>query len=212
MLNYIVVVYIVYKIKYCLKCIQSSRVKRWRQFSIREVKHQVYVKRQTRIFTTWSSFPFNCHLLYIICTLKLALSHNFLSIRIVFICFYLLIFYFEEFSTWFWRLNSSLLHDHAYPGNRVSEELFYVVTLKPSNSICDYNGKLVHIDTYKLYLSVRVFYCLTRPTNRRHFYLKINYCNKILRFITIAKGIISKFVSMVMPVLKIYKLIQDIGF
>ena len=28
MLNYIVVVYIVYKIKYCLKYIQSSRVKR----------------------------------------------------------------------------------------------------------------------------------------------------------------------------------------
>ena len=40
------------------------------------------------------------------------------------------------------------------------KELFYVVSLKPSNSIYDYNDKLVHIDTYKLYLSVRVFYCL----------------------------------------------------
>ena len=92
------------------------------------------------------------------------------------------------------------------------KELFYVVSLKPSNSIYDYNDKLVHIDTYKLYLSVGVFYCLRRPTNRGHFYLKINYCNTILRFITIAKRIFSKFVSMVMPVLKIYKLIQVIGF
>ena len=68
------------------------------------------------------------------------------------------------------------------------KDLFYVVSLKPSNSIYDYNDKLVHIDTYKLYLSVRVFYCLRRPTNRGHFYL--NYCNTILRFITIAKRII----------------------
>ena len=29
---------------------------------IREVKHHVYVKRQTRICTTWPSFPFACRL------------------------------------------------------------------------------------------------------------------------------------------------------
>ena len=35
---------------------------------IREVKHHLYVKRQTRICTTWSSFPFACRLLFIIST------------------------------------------------------------------------------------------------------------------------------------------------
>ena len=35
---------------------------------------------------------------------KLVVSCNFLSIRIVLSCFYLLIFYFEKFSTWIWRL------------------------------------------------------------------------------------------------------------
>ena len=34
---------------------------------------------------------------------KLVVSCNFLSIRIVLSCFYLLIFYFEKFSTWIWR-------------------------------------------------------------------------------------------------------------
>ena len=53
-----------------------------------------------------------------------------------------------------------------------------------------------------------VLYCLRRPINRGHFYLKIDYCNTILRFITIAKRIISKFVSRVMPALKMY--IEDI--
>ena len=35
---------------------------------IREVKHHVYVKRQTRICTSWSSFLFTCRLLLIIST------------------------------------------------------------------------------------------------------------------------------------------------
>ena len=70
----------------------------------REVKHHVYVKRQTRICTTWPSFLFTCRLQFIISTHKLVVSRNFLSIRIVLSCFYLLIFYFEKFSTWIWSL------------------------------------------------------------------------------------------------------------
>ena len=64
----------------------EEKCKQWRQqrFAYREVKHQVYGKRQTRICNT-------C-------------SHNFLSIRIVLSCFYLLMFCFEKFSTWIWRL------------------------------------------------------------------------------------------------------------
>ena len=37
-------------------------------------------------------------------TPKLVVSRNLLSIRIVLSCFYLLIFYFEKFSAWIWRL------------------------------------------------------------------------------------------------------------
>ena len=70
----------------------------------REVKQQVYVKRQTRICTTWPSFLFTCRLLFIISTDKLVVSRNFLSIRIVLSYFYLLIFYSEKFSTWIWCL------------------------------------------------------------------------------------------------------------
>ena len=70
----------------------------------REVKHHVYVKRQTRICTTWPSFPFTCRLLFIISTQKLVVSLKILSIRIVWSCFYLLVLYFEKFSTWIRRL------------------------------------------------------------------------------------------------------------
>ena len=52
-----------------------------------EVKHHVYVKRQTRICSTWPSFPFTCRLLFIISTHKLVVSCNFLSIRIALSCF-----------------------------------------------------------------------------------------------------------------------------
>ena len=84
----------------------------------REEKHHVYVKWQTRICTTWPSFLFTFRLLFIIFTSKLVVSCNFLSIRIIVLsCFYLLIFYFEEFSTWIWRMpfavyfsNSSIIH------------------------------------------------------------------------------------------------------
>ena len=44
-------------------------------------------------------FPFNCRLLFIISTHKLAVSCNLLAITIVLSCFCLLIFYFEKFST-----------------------------------------------------------------------------------------------------------------
>ena len=70
----------------------------------RKITHHVYVKRQTRICTAWPSFLFTCRLLLIISTPKLVISRNFSSIRIVLSCFYLLIFYFEKFSTWIWRL------------------------------------------------------------------------------------------------------------
>ena len=55
----------------------------------REVKHHVYVKLQTRICTTWPSFPFTCRLLFIASTNKWVVSRNFLSRRIfgvAFIC------------------------------------------------------------------------------------------------------------------------------
>ena len=71
---------------------------------IREVKHHVYVKRQTQICTRWPSFLFTCRLLFIISTPKLVVLRNFLSLRIVFCCFYVLIFYCEKFLTWIWRL------------------------------------------------------------------------------------------------------------
>ena len=68
--------------------------------NITEVKHHVYVKRQTRICTTWPSFPVTCSLLFIISTHILVVSRNFLSIRIALSCFYLLIFYFEKFAVY----------------------------------------------------------------------------------------------------------------
>ena len=71
----------------------------------REVKHHVYVQRLVRIYTTLPSFPFTCRLLFITSTRKLVVSRNFLSIRIVVSCFYVLIFYFEKFSAWIWRLS-----------------------------------------------------------------------------------------------------------
>ena len=71
---------------------------------IREDKHHVYVKRQMRIYAMWPSFFFTCCWLFIISTPTLVVSNNFLSIRIVLSCFYLLIFYFEKFSTWIWYM------------------------------------------------------------------------------------------------------------
>ena len=63
------------------------------------------VQWQARICTTWPSFPFTCRLLFIISTRKLVVSRNFSSIRILLSCFWMLIFYFEKFSTWIWRLS-----------------------------------------------------------------------------------------------------------
>ena len=63
-----------------VKCQSISHV-------ISEVKLHVYVKRQPRICTTWSSFPFTCRLLFIISTHKGVVSRNFLSIRIILSCF-----------------------------------------------------------------------------------------------------------------------------
>ena len=63
------------------------------------------VQRQARICTTLTSFPCTCRLLFITSTRKLVVSRNFLSMRIVLSCFYVLIFYFEKFSAWIWRLS-----------------------------------------------------------------------------------------------------------
>ena len=53
--------------------------------------NHVWVKRQTRICTTWPSFPPTCRLLFIISTHNLVVSPNFSSIRIFwagFICLF----------------------------------------------------------------------------------------------------------------------------
>ena len=71
---------------------------------IREDKRHIYVKRQMQIYAMCPSFLFTCCLLFIISTPTLVVSNNFLSIRIVLSCFYLLIFYFEKFSTWIWYM------------------------------------------------------------------------------------------------------------
>ena len=84
--------------------IQNLTCAVYRKGDSREVKHHVYVKQQTRICTTWPSVPITCLYTVFISTHKLVVSPNFLSIRIVVNCFYLLIFYFEKFSTWIWRL------------------------------------------------------------------------------------------------------------
>ena len=57
------------------------------------IKHHFLVKQQTWICTTWPSFL----------DLFVVYFHTiFLSIRILLSCLYLLIFYFEKFSTWIW--------------------------------------------------------------------------------------------------------------
>ena len=52
----------------------------------------------------WSSFPFNCRLLFISSSKKISIFTPFLSIRVVLDSFCRLIFYSEKFSTWMWRL------------------------------------------------------------------------------------------------------------
>ena len=89
----------------------------------RKVKHHVYVKRQTRIFTTWPSFPFTYRLLFIISTHKLAASRNFLCKRIVLSCFYLLIFYIEKFSTWIWLLTFAIYVKLKFSPNNAREKV-----------------------------------------------------------------------------------------
>ena len=62
----------------------------------------------------WPSFPFTCCLLFIILTHKLVVSCNFLSIRIVLSCFYLLIFCCEKSSTWMLKLSKVFLCNKVY--------------------------------------------------------------------------------------------------
>ena len=114
----------------------------------REVKHHVYVKRQTRICTTWPSFLLTCRLLFIISTPELIVSRNFLSIRIVLSCFYLLFFDFEKFSIWIWRLtfavyvklklsNRNTCYHAVFFNPRLNEVLTQVIRAGPV-LLCDY--------------------------------------------------------------------------
>ena len=66
---------------------KKNDVKRSITCYIRQVKHHDYIKRQTRICTTWPSFLFACRLLFIISTPKLVVSRNFSSVRIALSCF-----------------------------------------------------------------------------------------------------------------------------
>ena len=73
--------------------------------SIWDIKFHVYAKREMWICTTWPSFSFNCRQLFITSTTEYWSSFTpVLYIRIVLDSFYLLIFCFEKFSTWIWRL------------------------------------------------------------------------------------------------------------
>ena len=71
----------------------------WKGKDNREIKIHVYPERQTWICTTWPSFsphfPFTVYCFYT----KISSFMPALSIRIALDCFYLLIFYFEKFST-----------------------------------------------------------------------------------------------------------------
>ena len=87
-----------------LSCHDASKFEVLSVFSLEETICRD-VQRQAWICTTLPSFHFTCRLLYIISTRKLVVSRNFLSIRIVLSCFYLLIFYFEKFWTWIWPLS-----------------------------------------------------------------------------------------------------------
>ena len=70
------------------------------------------VQRQARICTTLPSFRFTCRLLFIISTRKLVVSRNFLSIRIVLSCFYVLIS--DFFRLPYTRSLNSLMFGHNY--------------------------------------------------------------------------------------------------
>ena len=116
----------------------------------REAKHHVYVKRQTRICTTSPIFLFTCRLLFIIYTPKVVVSRNFLSMRIVLSCFYLLIFYFEEFASWIWRSPFAVyvkvkLSDVSEEANRapfkissMSGHPLYPSFPKPKKALCTF--------------------------------------------------------------------------
>ena len=110
-----------------------------------EVQHHVYVKRQTGICTTWPSFPFTCRLLLIISTHKLVVSRNFLAIRIVLGCFYLLSFYFEKFSTLVWRLPFAEYVKLKLSNNSVFNNTPYLESV-PASSLSEFSEfKLVYI-------------------------------------------------------------------
>ena len=57
----------------------------------------------TSNWTTWPSFPFTCRLLFLHINCSSSFT-QFLIHKNFFSCFYLLIFYFENFSTWIWHL------------------------------------------------------------------------------------------------------------
>ena len=95
----------------------------WFILVIGEVNHHLYVKRQTRICTTWSSFLFTCRLRFIISTRNLVVSRNFLSIRIVLSFFYEPVFYFEKCLTWIWRFPFAVYGKRKVSIKRFSRKL-----------------------------------------------------------------------------------------
>ena len=67
-------------------------------------KKQTNKNNRFRVCATWPSFPFTCLQVLFTSTKKIRRLVLFSSLRIVFDCVYLLIFYFEKFSTWVYVL------------------------------------------------------------------------------------------------------------
>ena len=70
---------------------------------IGEIKNHVYGKRQRNLYHVTKFYVFLSFTVHYFCT-KISRFSRVLSIRFVLGCFYLLIFYFEKFSTSIWRL------------------------------------------------------------------------------------------------------------
>ena len=94
-----------------LSCHDASKFEVLSVFSLEETICRD-VQRQARICTTLPSFRFTCRLLFIISTRKLVVSRNFLSIRIVLSCFYVLIS--DFFRLPYTRSMNSLMFGHNY--------------------------------------------------------------------------------------------------
>ena len=88
-----------------LKSTMSQATDKYVEMCEKYAARNVYAKRQTRICTTWPSFPLNCLLPVYYFYSKISSFTPVLSIRIVLDSCYLLFFYSEEYPTWLWRLS-----------------------------------------------------------------------------------------------------------